>query len=230
MATGNHRAPGLPSIVQKTAPTSRRAAATPTFGGTPLSVDGITRDAMGSSSLLGSAIPKGIAASTIGTSHANAASDLTNSQASAQADISETLAQLNVIAQGRAARAAARSAEANPNSSTAITIQSPRLMAHGRGPLTVILGMNEGDTNRVVAMFEKFGYTINRALTPTRLDAMTHFTYWKTTEATVVGNVPQENRQTIAQAFNGGVTLWNDISEIGTDVTAANAPVTGISY
>jgi hypothetical protein len=230
MAPGKYRAPGMPSAVQKGTPSGRRAAAVRTFGGTPVTVDGITREAMGGTSLLGAAIPKGIAAATIGTSHATAASDLTNSQASAQADIAETLAQLAALSKSRALRAVARGAEREPATSTALSVQSPRMLAHGRGPLVIVLSMTPGDVNRVVSMFERFGYTINRAFTPPRLDAMTKFTYWKTDGAVVLGNVPQEKRQTIAQAFDRGTTVWTTLADIGTDVTSSNAPTPGFTY
>lgn len=230
MASGKYRAPGMPSTVQNGTPSGRRAAPVRTFGGTPVTVDGITREAMGGTSLLGSAIPKGVLAATIGTSHATAASDLTNSQATAQADIAETLAQLTALSKSRALRAVARNAEAEPATSTALSVQSPRMLSHGRGPLIVVLSMTPGDVTRVISMFERYGYTINRAFAPPRLDAMTKFTYWKSDGAVILGNVPQEKRQTIAQAFDRGVTIWNDLADIGTDVTGTNTPTPGFTY
>lgn len=82
----------------------------------------------------------------------------------------------------------------------------------------------------LLSEWRRFGYMIGQAFTPPRLDAMSRFTYWETEGSTIVGAVPQEKRQTIAQAFDGGVTVWTSIAEIGTDVTASNTPNAGISY
>jgi hypothetical protein len=82
----------------------------------------------------------------------------------------------------------------------------------------------------LISEWSRYGYMIGQAFTPARLDAMTKFTYWKTTGALITGSTPQEKRQTIAEAFDRGVTLWNDLADIGTDVTGANAPITGITY
>lgn len=225
-----HRAPGVASAVETGTPTGRRAAPERTFAGTPISVDGITREAMGSTSLLGAAIPKGLLAASIAASHGAAANDLTNSQADAQNDIARALAQIDAGSKARALRAVARNAEGNANSSTLMAVQSPRLLAHGRGPLIAVLAMTPGDVNQTVAMFQRYGYTIGRSFKPTRLDPMTKMSYWKTTDATITGAVPQQHRQAVAAAFDRGVTIWNSIADIGTDVTATNTPRAGISY
>lgn len=226
---GKHRGDGEPN---RSTPrgSGRRSSGVRTFAGTPLTVDGIGREALGSTSLLGSAIPKGLLASAVGAQHASDANTLVNNQANAQIDIASVLAQLDAVAKSRALRAVARNAEGMANSSTATSVESPRLLAHGRGPRVAVRGMVTGDLNRVVAMFARYGYTIGRAFVPPRLDAMTHMTYWQTREAVIVGAVPQERRQTIAGAFNRGTTVWSNIAEIGTDVTGSNAPRAGISY
>ena len=90
--------------------------------------------------------------------------------------------------------------------------------------------MQQGDVARAIAMFARYGYTINRPIHPTRLDAMTHFTYWKTGGAVITGAVPQQKRQTIADAFDRGVTVWTTISEIGSNQTGVNTPHSGIAY
>lgn len=227
---GKYRAPGAPSVVGRGTPAGNHAREVPRFGGTPLTVGGITREAMGSSSLLGATIPKGIAAFTISASHGAAANTLTTDQSFAQLDIATVVAQLEAMSVARALRSTARDAEAVPATSTPLSVESPRLLAHGRGPRVAVKGLVAGDLARVVAMFARYGYTIERALKPSRLDAMTKMTYWKTDGAAIVGAVPQEKRQTIAQAFDSGVTVWTSIAEIGTNVTASNTPNAGISY
>lgn len=228
MAGGKYRAPGMPSTVQVGTPSGRRAAGVRTFGGTPLTVDGIAREAMGSTSLLGSSVPKGIAAAAFGAAHAGSASDLTNSQADAQVDIGETLAQLTALSKGRAMRAVARDAEAAASTSTGLSVQSPRMLAHGRGPLVVILSMVPGDYARAVAMFDRYGYMVNRAMVPPRLDPMTHYSYWQIEDAAIIGDMPQESREAVAASFERGTTIWTDVSDIGTHPT--NEPNAGVSY
>lgn len=227
---GKYRAAGTASSVQVGKPSGRRSTGVRTFAGTPLTVDGITREAMGSTSLLGASIPKGLLASGLAASHGAAANDLTNSQANAQINVASALAQLEALGKSRALRAVARNAESAANSSTPLSVESPRLLAHGRGPRVVVNGMVAGDVARVVAMFARYGYTVNRAFTPPRLDVMSKMSYWQCSDAVVLGAVPQERRQTIAEAFNRGTTVWTSIAEIGTDVTGSNTPVSGISY
>jgi hypothetical protein len=228
---GRYRAPGAPSttITGQRGP-GRHTAETRSFAGTPLTVQGITRDAMGAASLMGSSIPKGPLAPALAASHGAAANTLAGNQSFAQADIATVVAQLDALSKSRSLRAAARNAEATPASSTPLNIRSPRLLSHGRGPRISVMGLTAGDLATVVAIFEKYGYTVNRAFTPSRLDVMTKMSYWKTAEASIQGAVPQARRQSIAQAFDRGVTVWNNIADIGTDVTSTNTPVSGISY
>lgn len=80
----------------------------------------------------------------------------------------------------------------------------------------------------LASMWNRYGYMIGQAFTPPTLSAMTHYTYWKTSDAVVIGAVPQLRRQTIAAAFDRGLTVWESISEIGTEPT--NAPIAGITY
>lgn len=82
----------------------------------------------------------------------------------------------------------------------------------------------------LVSMWRRYGYMVGRAFRPQRLDCMTHFTYWQTDGAVILGAVPQSRRQTIAAAFDAGTTVWTDIAEIGTDVSGSNAPRSGIVY
>ncbi len=225
---GKYRANGLPSFTSRGKPSGRRSMGVPTFAGTPLTVDGITREAMGSTSLLGASVPKGLLAASVGASHGAAANDLTNSQANAQIDIAAVLAQLNAVAISRELRAAARNAEGVANSSTRTEVESPRLMAHGRGPRVAVMGMVAGDLNRVVAMFERYGYTIGRAFVPSQLNVMDHYSYWQADEPTILGTLPQSARDSISAAFERGVTVWDSVAEIGTQ--PANTPLDGISY
>jgi hypothetical protein len=229
---GRHVAAGRPSITAapRTSETGRRAATpqTRTFAGTPLNVDGVTRDALAASSLVGSSIPKGPLAFTLAASHGVASYDLADSGSSAQQNIGSAVAGVDVISKSRSLRAVARNAEGVAPTADPLSVQSARLLASGRGPLVSVMGLTPGDLARAVAEFDRYGYTVNRAMIPPRLDAMTKRTYWQTAETTVVGSLPQADRQTIASAFERGVTVWSSVAEIGTH--PANAPQSGVTY
>lgn len=94
---------------------------------------------------------------------------------------------------------------------------------------TVIISVPTAD--RIAALiseWSRYGYMIGRAFVPPQLNAMSDYTYWQTADALVLGAVPQTRRQTIAGAFNRGVTIWESVAAIGTK--PANTPVPGISY
>ena len=196
--------------------------------GSTLSVDGVTRDAMGSSSLLSSAIPKGLLAAGFGANHASDANTLTNNEAFAQSDITGAIASIDAIGKARGLRAVARNAEGVAPTSKPLSVEGARLLAHGRGPRAVVQGMIAGDVARAVAAFDRYGYTVNRAIVPPRMDPMTHYSYWQISDAAITGQLPQESRESIAAAFERGVTVWNTVSEIGTH--PANTARPGVSY
>jgi len=80
----------------------------------------------------------------------------------------------------------------------------------------------------LVSEWRRFGYMIGQAFTPDRLDVMTHWSYWKLSETTILGDLPQSSRDSIARAFSRGVTVWGTVSEIGTEPD--NEPRSGVSY
>jgi hypothetical protein len=230
---GRYAASGRPSMTTPAAPSRggprHSAALGPrTFSGTPLTVQGVTRDAMAASSLLGSSIPKGPLAFGIAASHGAAAFTLATNQSGAQVNVETAMANLEAISKSRALRAVARNAEGVAPTADPTTVQSARLLATGRGPLVSVLGLTAGDLARTVSEFDRYGYTVNRAMVPPRLDAMTKRTYWQTADTTVLGDMPQEDRQAIAAAFERGVTVWTSVAEVGTK--PANPANAGVTY
>lgn len=226
---GRHVAAGRPSITAPANPSAPRHAVAPrTFQGTPLTVQGVTRDAMASASLLGSSVPKGLLASTIGAAHGAAVFNLTDSQASAQTNVEIAMANLEAISKSRAMRSVMRNAEGVAPTADTTAVQSARLLATGRGPLVSVLGMIPGDLDRAVADFNRYGYMVNRAMVPPRLDVMQRRSYWQTAETTVLGDMPQDARLAVASSFERGVTVWTNVAEIGTNPT--NPPTPGVTY
>lgn len=62
--------------------------------------------------------------------------------------------------------------------------------------------------------FERFGYAINRIMTPSRL-ARPHWTYVKTLGCTIVGSIPNDDMNAICKIFDNGITWWKYGSEVG---------------
>lgn len=225
-----HVADSRPSA---TTASNRRAAPSHSAGnrvllGSTLSVDGISRDAMGAASLLGSSIPKGPLAPALAGDHASDANTLTNNEGFAQSDIASAMAAIDAISKARSIRAAARNAEGVAPTSTPLSVEGARLLAHGRGPRVVVQGMVAGDVARAVSMFDRYGYTVNRAMVPPRMDPMTHYSYWQIEDVTITGPIPQEEKERLSEAFARGVTIWNNVAEIGTH--PANAANAGVTY
>ena len=80
----------------------------------------------------------------------------------------------------------------------------------------------------LLTTWERYGYMIGQAFVPPQLNAMSHYTYWETSGAIVLGGVPQSRRQTIQAAFDRGVTIWENVADIGTE--PENTPLPGITY
>ena len=70
--------PGTPSLPRKPGGGGGRHVA---------ETNGLTREAMGAASLLGSSVPKGLLAATFGANHASDADTLTRNQTFAQRDV-----------------------------------------------------------------------------------------------------------------------------------------------
>lgn len=96
---------------------------------------------------------------------------------------------------------------------------------------TAIVSMPSAErVKALLSEWKRYGYMIGQAFAPSRLDVMSKMSYWQTDGATILGPVPQQHRRTIAQVFDKGTTVWTNLADIGTDVTASNEPVAGITY
>ena len=70
--------------------------------------------------------------------------------------------------------------------------------------------------------FTMFGYKVNQVLVP-NMNARPHFTYVKTADCVVHGNIPADDCRIIEDMFNRGVRFWKNHNNIG-DYTLNNAP------
>jgi hypothetical protein len=78
----------------------------------------------------------------------------------------------------------------------------------------------------------RFGYAIRAFIQPPQsLMVMSKFTYWKMTEAYIVGaTVPEGHKQVIRGIMEKGFTVFASPDDIGTVNIADNAPLSGVSY
>ena len=77
----------------------------------------------------------------------------------------------------------------------------------------------------------RYGYAVNARLAPNRLQVMSHFTYWKFQEFTLMTTtIPEHYRNSIRGIFEKGVTVWSRPQDINNVYPADNTPVIGNYY
>ena len=62
--------------------------------------------------------------------------------------------------------------------------------------------------------FDRFGYTCGRIKIPNR-NVRPHWTYTKTVDVAIRGNVPVDDMRKIKSIYNNGITFWRYGSEVG---------------
>lgn len=62
--------------------------------------------------------------------------------------------------------------------------------------------------------FDRFGYTCGRLKVPNR-DARPHWTYTKTKDVNIRGNVPADDMRKIKEIYDNGITFWKNGNEVG---------------
>lgn len=76
----------------------------------------------------------------------------------------------------------------------------------------------------------RFGYFVQRFITPASLQCMEKFTYWQMQECYIRGTIPEQARLAIKGMFERGVTVWARPEYIGVTDWADNDPLPGIGY
>lgn len=86
--------------------------------------------------------------------------------------------------------------------------------------------VNKQSAEMIDTFFDKYGYAINKVGAP-NLHARPLWTYIKTRDCTIEGNVPAPDMKLICNIFNKGVTFWTNGDQIGRyDLASQNvAPV-----
>lgn len=64
------------------------------------------------------------------------------------------------------------------------------------------------------AFFDRYGYACQLIKVPNR-NVRPHWTYTKTKEVSVKGDVPAEHMSKIESIYNNGITFWNNINNVG---------------
>ena len=64
------------------------------------------------------------------------------------------------------------------------------------------------------AFFDMYGYQTNLIKIPNR-NVRPHWTYTKTTNCTINGNIPQDDVELIQKIYNHGITFWKSPNEVG---------------
>lgn len=133
------------------------------------------------------------------------------------------------VDQAMSARAVIEDSKSVGTSASPTDVDQPELYAdNARAVQLSILSAPPATIRAAIGVFGKYGYMINRAMVPPRLDPMTAFSYWQTEDTTILGNMPAFDREQLAVEFQAGVTVWENMAQIGTNPT--NNPRTGVSY
>jgi hypothetical protein len=98
----------------------------------------------------------------------------------------------------------------------------------GQAYQVVVVAPALDHVRQLLSHWRRYGYSIGRAFKPSQLNVMSRYSYWKTTDAQILGAMPDEARAQIAAAFDSGITLYESLSDIGQDV--GNEPLSGVSY
>ena len=76
------------------------------------------------------------------------------------------------------------------------------------------MSVTEDQARRLDEYFSMFGYKTNRVKIPNR-NVRENWTYTKTVDCTVNGNLPKADIQKIESVFNHGITFWKNGDQIG---------------
>lgn len=85
------------------------------------------------------------------------------------------------------------------------------------------MSLNAAAAERADSFFSRYGYAVNKIKVPSRHNRTT-FTYVKTSNCEIGGNIPNDAMVKICSIFDKGITWWADPSLVGV-YTATNTPL-----
>lgn len=88
---------------------------------------------------------------------------------------------------------------------------------HGR------MSVNKQQAEIIDNFFSRYGYAINKIGTPS-YHTRANWTYVKTVDCTIHGNIPVDSESIIEQCFNSGITFWTNPLHVA-DYSQPNAPI-----
>lgn len=110
------------------------------------------------------------------------------------------------------------------NSAVVEQSKGNQLMGNQGGSVTVgsrtkgiyfkYMSVEQGQAKSIDDFFDRYGYTTERLKIPNR-SVRPHWTYTKTKDCAIKGNVPGVYARQIEGIYNNGITFWKNISEIG---------------
>lgn len=91
---------------------------------------------------------------------------------------------------------------------------SSEVATKGKGIYYKYMSITEEFARRIDDFFDRFGYATGRIKVPNR-NVRPHWTYTKTTDVAIRGNVPVDDMRKIKSIYNNGITFWRYGSEVG---------------
>ena len=86
--------------------------------------------------------------------------------------------------------------------------------------------LHDGAMRVIGDFWLRYGYAVNAALRPSRLQVMEKFSYWKFQEYTIRDSIiPEQYKNVIRGIFEKGVTVWGDPDDIGYTKIDNNPPI-----
>ena len=91
---------------------------------------------------------------------------------------------------------------------------SADVASRAKGIYYKYMGITEEFAKRIDDFFDRFGYSCGRIKVPNR-NVRPHWTYTKTVDVAIRGNVPVDDMRKIKNIYNNGITFWKYGSEVG---------------
>ena len=86
--------------------------------------------------------------------------------------------------------------------------------------------LHDGALRVIGDFWLRYGYAVNAALRPSRLQVMEKFSYWKFQEYVIRDSIiPEQYKNVIRGIFEKGVTVWGDPDDIGFTKIDNNPPI-----
>ena len=86
--------------------------------------------------------------------------------------------------------------------------------------------LHDGALRVIGDFWLRYGYAVNAALRPSRLQVMEKFSYWKFQEYTIRDSIiPEQYKNVIRGIFEKGVTVWGNPDDIGYTKIDNNPPI-----